>query len=205
MYPTMEMRWFWPDCLPLVVHQWFDHQMPSPPSEREDWYLCLPDTVNLGIKVREGKLEIKKRLIDRGIVSINDRVEGQLEQWVKWGFESSSVIDFTRPSDTWLSVKKARQQQTYILTNTDQIERLEADTDISTTVTQGCNLERVELSVFDQSWVSIGFEAFGHEASVEQTLKRTISHLLKQAEFPSLTSENSCSYPKWLKQLVQQN
>jgi hypothetical protein len=204
MYPTMEMRWFWPDRLPPAVHQWFDHQMPAPTAEREDWYLCLPDTVDLGVKVREGKLEIKKRLLDRGLCTVGDRLEGHLELWVKWGFESSSTINFSNPAGVWLAVQKSRQQQTYILTNTDQIERLDAATDASTSVTQGCNLEWVELSALDQPWVSVCFEAFGNEASVEQTLKRTVSYLLEQASFPSLTGENSCSYPQWLKQLVKQ-
>jgi hypothetical protein len=85
------------------------------------------------------------------------------------------------------------------------VEAIDTSADELTSLTQGCNLERVELSIFNQQWVSVCFEAFGSETSVEQTLERTIIHLLHQNNFPALTGKNSCGYPEWLKQLVKQH
>lgn len=200
MYLTMEMRWFWQE-LPVAIDQWFRHPpLPSTAADREDWYLVLPDTDDVGVKWRQGNLEVKKRLNDRGQQRFGDRLEGHLETWGKWSFESPAAVDLSHPVGVWLAVTKSRQQQTYIVTAGNQVQAI-ADPDKRATITEGCNLELTKLSVLNQPWFSVCFEAFGRAEAIESTLEQVIYHLLNHENFPALALKDAFSYPAWLKQL----
>ncbi|NIV28827.1 MAG: hypothetical protein GWN58_04720, partial [Anaerolineae bacterium] len=64
MYPTLEARWFMRGSIPHEVREWFARGEPAPIHEppRMDHYLRLQRSNALGIKLREGRLEIKQRL-----------------------------------------------------------------------------------------------------------------------------------------------
>ena len=75
MFETTEVRWFhegksWPE-----VEAWFRkgtmHARVEP--FRMDYYLSMPLEEWLGIKVRDGKLEIKRCVHDDGVHSFSDR------------------------------------------------------------------------------------------------------------------------------------
>ena len=204
MYPTLEVRWFVSGQIPEPIHQWFHNGTiaPTPVAEREDWYLCLPGTVNLGIKQREGKLEIKKRTSDCGVCSLSDRVSGQVEQWVKWSFgldAEQSDIGKAAFQGEWIAVQKSRQQKRYEVTPSGTVQAIDSsDSSIST----GCNLELAQLLVFDQPWFSVGFEAFGEMDALEKTLDRVLHKVLADPEFPTVEAEQSMSYPRWLTMLL---
>lgn len=63
MYPTAEVRWFHRGKVPLDVMAWFLrlHGEPEEPGHRVDYYLRLSDADALGIKLRDGRIEIKTR------------------------------------------------------------------------------------------------------------------------------------------------
>ena len=109
MLTTAELRWFARGSLPAEIEHWFeqdqlgDHLAPA--EEREDVYLYLPGCDYLGIKMRQGRLEIKWRKAELGVVGFEDRVEGKAEKWVKWTYRGAKLQQpdsFAYPS--WLSV-----------------------------------------------------------------------------------------------------
>ena len=113
------MRWFYAGKLPVATSNWFEQDAlggeMQPSEEREDIYLYSPGCEYLGIKLRQGRLEIKWRNAELGVVSWGG-VEGKLEKWGKWLCEDSSKESF-RPEvlegKSWISVKKVRSQRLY--------------------------------------------------------------------------------------------
>ena len=60
---TTEVRWFRRGSIPQSVRQWFSTlgRQPEFQPPRLDYYLRLLDGDALGIKIREGKVEVKQR------------------------------------------------------------------------------------------------------------------------------------------------
>ncbi len=121
MLSSTELRWFYPGKLPEAISAWFTAEYLGkalePPEKREDIYLYIAsDCDYMGIKLRQGRLEIKWRKAELGIVNITKGVEGKLESWDKWcedstakNFQPQSVIDKSH----WVRVYKVRQQRKY--------------------------------------------------------------------------------------------
>lgn len=201
MYPTMEVRWFWQGELPWPVRQWFE-SLPgaaSSPDAREDWYLWLPATTDLGIKQRQGKLEIKKRWGDRGIQAFTPTINGRVEHWLKWDFELNHPgrSEMLQADAHWIAVNKIRSQKHYALQGEDQIQAIGSGSEVA----QGCSLEITNLSIDQQHWSSVGLEAFGTELLIEHTLNQVVRTLFDRAEELSFEAQQSFGYPAWLNQV----
>jgi hypothetical protein len=205
MYPTMEVRWFYQGDLPEAIRSWFHSGAiaPSAPQSREDWYLSLPQTDDLGIKLRQGKIEVKKCMGDRGMRSLAHQAEGWVEQWVKWSFDIDADQDFPNillPVNAWVVVQKTRQQMQYRVTAAGEVEAIDLDWAIE----QGCTLELAELSIWHQPWWSLSFEAFGAIDMLEQTLERVTRQVLSTFCESELQAMYSCGYPAWLSERLSQ-
>ena len=99
MLSSTELRWFYPDKLPEAISAWFGAKYLGtalePPEKREDIYLYIAaDCDYMGIKLRQGRLEIKWRKAELGIVNIVKGVEGNLESWNKWLYDDSQAKNF---------------------------------------------------------------------------------------------------------------
>jgi hypothetical protein len=92
----------------MVQHQLGDL---APSEEREDVYLYTPGCEYMGVKLRQGRLEIKWRKAELGNLRFGNQVEGKVEKWGKWLCEDPTQQSF-QPQDvvgkSWVSVKKAR-------------------------------------------------------------------------------------------------
>ena len=84
MYQSLETRWFYRGELPQPVRESFMDGAGDPRFvERIDAYLLMPEVDTVGVKIREGRFEIKARVGPEedaellGIASLLDR-------WVKW-------------------------------------------------------------------------------------------------------------------------
>lgn len=202
-YPTLEARWFLQGQIPEPIAQDF-HQGTIVPTleQREDWYLQLPHNNDLGIKLRENKVEIKKRAANRGTHQLSDQVSGQIEEWVKWSFTSDVENQFFFEqtfNQEWLPVKKSRQQKTFRILNQKPTEVI----DPACPIEQGCNLELATLEIQKQTWFSLGFEAFGERDRLQETFDQVVRHVLKNSQFLTLQAEHSYSYPGWISAVLQ--
>jgi hypothetical protein len=201
--PTTEVRWFHQgDLLPSWL-SWFE-RFPDPGHEepvRIDKYLLINDSDGLGIKIRQGRLEIKQRLGSLGVVQISDHVEGLVEYWMKWSFEVAENEDYLSyldlPGSNWTSVHKRRKLRRYQLRENGQVLPV-SDTLIPP---DSCEVELTEIWSQEQSWWSLAFEAAGEFQSSQDVLMTISRHLIEIEGAPKLTAKNSFGYPKWLVEL----
>jgi hypothetical protein len=205
MFATMEVRWFYEGIVSPEVREWFQQsgQEPEEQPVRIDYYLCLPNADFLGIKLREGRVEIKQRHRQHGVIHFHKRIAGMVEHWRKWSFELAEVNDglsnMVTPASSWIGVSKERKLRRYRMTANQVAVAVTAEEHRD----QGCDLELTTISVGGKDWWSLGFEAFGSEAILQETLLLVAKQVLAVGEPPILDVRDSCSYPKWLAMITQ--
>jgi len=209
MLTTAELRWFYPGTTPAAVKGWFEAEAlgppPSPTESREDLYLEA-DCPDLGLKLREERLELKLRRRQLGAWRISEawappggsRVVGEAGQWSKWSCEDSSgqplLPEAALAQGSWIPVQKARSQRKY------RIKAGHAPIAESGTIgiERGCTLEITALQLQGASWWSLAFEAFGPEADLVDTLQTTVEWAFQTYDGPQLQQQASSAYPAWL-------
>ncbi|MGD2176491.1 MAG: hypothetical protein PVG71_01580 [Anaerolineae bacterium] len=200
MYPTVEVRWFYPGQVPAKVEAWFQQgagRVERPPC-REDHYLRLTDPQALGIKLREGRIEVKKRVREHGVVRFHKRVTGIVEHWRKWGFQLAeahrALSSIAVPTTSWIRVSKERMLRTYRLT----VDKCVVPVSASELPRQGCELELSRVHVAGQDWWTLAFEAFGDESVLQEQFVLVTQHVFAAEESPSLSAPESRGYADWL-------
>ena len=201
MFPSMEVRWFYQGMVPAEVAEWFRSgtSQPEGQSPRVDYYLNLRGTDDLGIKLREGRLEVKQRQHQHGIQRFCEQAAGLVEHWHKWSFELSrgegELSGSLRPISSWVAVQKERLLRKYRATGDDRLVPVPAEEYPE----RGCSVELSALRVEGQDWWSLCFEAFGNEPSLRQTLLLVVEEVLACERMPfQLDAKASYGYPRWL-------
>jgi hypothetical protein len=204
VYPTTEVRWFQAGEIPSRDWKWFKN-CPGPVQNqltRIDYYLPLSFTGDLGVKVREGQLEIKILREKLGVGRLHERVLGDLQCWQKWAFNVEGTDD---PSDNseqpffgWLPVQKSRSLRRYHLDEVGGVVPA-AGEDISP---GSCGLEMTSIQFQGLFWWSLAFETYGLGKDSRSLLKLIAAQLFDIGEPPSLLEVDSMSYPGWLSHLV---
>jgi hypothetical protein len=200
MLPTVEARWFMVGRVPEEAQWWFERSGPVTNAQpRTDSYLRLPGVTSIGIKLREGRFEVKRREIDFGLALLGSRVTGRLGLWRKWSF-TVSVTDPTEvPDDGWINIAKERRLRKYAIDDVTGLTAVDPDSFPE----RGCSVELTEMNVRDVEWWSVGFEAFGpDEARLRSTLELVATTCLDSQDHPALHAENSFDYPEWLADLT---
>lgn len=202
MLSTAEVRWFAQGERPLPVVAWF-RGLEAPLWEEEprvDHYLPLRDTDSVGIKVREGRVEIKRRYRAPRPVHFGGNLSGSLEWWTKWGFdlrEGPQPLETFEDLAAWTAVRKTRMMHGYAIERGTDVVTLSG----ATPPDQGCSVELTQVSVEEQLWWTLGFEAIGELAALEKILQVTVRHVLADADVLKLGLEASFGYPRWLQLL----
>lgn len=201
MWQTAEIRWFHQGNIPADILEWFCQSAPQPdqyPSRTDYYFHLFSCNDTLGIKLREGRVEIKQRTHQHGVIHLHEQVVGAMEAWQKWSFSLSQADDILPVINAsplnWVEVDKARQQQQYQITGNNQIVALSVDTPVE----QGCNLELTQIQVDGKAWWTVGFESFGDESALESNLLLTARHIFAKNRPPRLRMLESYSYPGWL-------
>lgn len=219
-YHSAELRWFLPqenekdrllrwfrgqDQLPLHEEGCYDPKVAIAPfvkreRERADEYLLLPNCDTVGIKQRQGNLEVKALVAGPRPFALNNMI-GRMDQWVKWSFTPSEPIAHPLEieldqSGPWRRVDKTRYLQKYafdsgvIAVSPDQRPNA------------GCNIELTVINVKAnvEAWLTFGFEAFGPPEQVMAVLSESVVHYFAVHGSPPVVLEgsNSLSYPAWL-------
>lgn len=203
MYPTAEARWFFRGPVPLEVEAWFQQGAGRVAQEppRTDRYLHLPDTDDLNIKLREGRLEIKRRVGDADTVCLHERVGGVVEVWHKWSFGLAETgedrVDAVSPDGPWIAVRKERRLRAYRVKRGRQVVALTS----SEPPAEGCELELSTIEAAGQIWWSLAFEAFGDLSALRDNLVLVAQHVLNIREPPALEAGASRGYASWLSEL----
>jgi hypothetical protein len=201
---SAEVRWFFDGSVPKAVIEWFGRGDVPPENEstREDVYLNMPGNDDLGIKLREGKLEIKRRKSHPNSERLCPNVEGRIEEWVKRGFnpDSGNNGEFSKlftPDGTWISVKKTRRLKKYEVTTKGDVNAV----DPAKLIEQGCTFELTEIKVHGHPWWSLGFESFGKAnrvGNLRLVCKQVLSGEDLPKDFRGMEAKDSYGYPTWL-------
>jgi hypothetical protein len=205
MFTTWEMRWFYPGIPPATVEHWFFADCPGEllgtPDEREDVYLyTTPVCEYLGVKLRQGKLEVKWRKAELGVIQIGQNCQTKLEKWVKWVCDDPSATNMTPVSvldnGAWISVKKNRSQRIYKI-NIDSDKEIQL-LPIQQPIDEACALEFTKLNINGNDWWTVAFEVFGEDISLMDMLFPVSDLILKSYPEADLQAQNSFAYPRWL-------
>lgn len=198
---SAEIRWFIKGKIPPTIFDWFiglnDNYINQP--ERTDHYLLLQSDDTLGIKLREGRIEIKQRTNQIGNITPGENVAGIAEKWRKWSFElneANQILSNELIKNEWCSVSKTRIMVNYGISQDNIVAQKE-----EVIYKNGCLTEITSLKIKNENWWTFGLEAYGEENRLLDNLV-LISHLiLNDKSNIRLTLHDSLSYPSWLKRI----
>ena len=209
----LEVRWFSKNIgYYESVYKWFTSDDQIFEKEiRKDQYLFLPNSEDIGIKLRSWKdnshtklpkLEIKwRKKKNTNLDILNNRISGTLEEWVKWSWilthhpESTDyLIDFfsTVPNGPGIEVKKYRTIKKYnYIDLSKSIERINTNSG-----EEGLQCEVTKINCNNKIEWSIGFEEICIKSN-ELKFLDAVKKLLKDFQI-ILKNVDSYGYPKWL-------
>ena len=206
MFATTEVRWFYQGAVPPAVWRWFAapgrEVAETPP--RIDYYLRILDGDGLGIKLREGRIEVKQRYAQQGVVRFG-QCAGHVEQWRKWSFpvaEANRILaELGDGISSWIGIHKQRKVRIFQVLDDTVVEG-----SANILLGQGCAWEVAQVGVEKTAvqWWSVGFEAFGEAAGQGEMMKVIAEHILSIDKAPVLELKDSYSYPKWLQGVFKQ-
>lgn len=195
MRTTKEIRWFFnkPNS---HVEEWFQNynlKFSNNP-ERADNYLEV-DNDEIGIKLRQGDLEIKKRLSQPRARTRLFEMIGYYEQWIKWNFPVDSLNDdILQVTDIkncdWIQVVKNRLL-VQIRDDKGNLKVLPASEHLN----HGCQLEYSKIKVNNKHiYYTLCFEWFG--GNQMKFNPDFIKGLIGDSKFKI---KDSMGYPEFLK------
>jgi hypothetical protein len=170
---TSEFRVFSTDILSL--YNLYFNVMPrgigNQEDLRKDAYLNCRNDKN-GIKIREGNLEIK---VQSG--HHNDRDFGNIQQWIKWRFDSEdsldNMVDSTLLKSGWITIIKHRKIKRYAY-NHGQLHYFEKEMECPKGV--GIEFTEVQVPEFGIHVGTMGIEAFS-ENDNREILRKALIHI----------------------------
>jgi hypothetical protein len=200
---SLELRWFFDESLSKSVEEWFRKSLPdseiSDANKRDDTYLLQPSLEDFGIKLREGKLEIKWREFAEPHQAAYG-ISGQIERWHKWdwsdakGPTNEDVAAFCIPAGPWITVEKARRQRKY------RWESGFVPASPKEILSNGVAVEITELTLQTRRYSSVLIESFAPELSSQrQLLMAGLEYLWRDYPKPMPPQQCSYGYPRWLR------
>lgn len=181
MYKTKEIRWFFEGENKHVLN-WFDNRQKNVFDKRKDFYLHLKND-DIGVKLRDGNIEIKHRVRERARGCLYPEVTGYFENWVKWSFGAedkdplyTQVLNGNHGQ--WIEITKER----FAVVVTEENGKRIIDSQLQD-VEYGCQIEYTKVHLLGGEWHTFGLEWFGETClelesnfmtEILQTLSQTI-------------------------------
>ena len=225
MVYTLELRWFLEGPIPPDVETWFARKDPRDEGKRTDTYLLNDrkggpyrekDLSEVGVKLREKKLQFKWRVSREAFSGLDGRVTGVAEGWKKWSRKylekSEKIVDevFREESNTsCLRIEKHRRACEFSIDARIGKWALSREKHLEEGI-------RVELTKVDSlardnasprsSW-TIGLDVYANQNEGDM-LQQGFEHVF--SDYPTsnelLVRENSYSYPQFVaRELSRQN
>lgn len=185
---SLEARWILPGRLESAVAGWLE-RFPGEAEIREDRYLIDRHQHGISAKVRAGTaFEVKVHQGSPGVLKVAGGTLGRMEYWRKWSFPCDRVCLGDAGSADWLPVRKRRRISRFSLTGGET----------------GCAVELAEVSVREQDWWSLGFEATGPDDLLRGEFEAVMAHVFARPapDGVEFGLDNSRSYAEWLRDPV---
>jgi hypothetical protein len=201
-----------PGSPPPEVRRWFRRgslwvEQPA----RVDEYLLFPGCTSVGIKMRQGLLEVKALSGEAEIATYPGGAGGYRESWVKWSRPAAGVEGAENgprlPGEAWVSLSKRRTLREFSL---DGVDAAAVPFEVDAGVVRpraGAAMEITELRVLPEArdsspasvWWTLAFEGFDAAGETTACLDRVARHVLAAEPSPlPLDVADSASYAAWL-------
>jgi len=215
MVQSTEIRWFFPEAELTSCEGLFPKAAPHDrmnwQETRTDIYRVIPGVDITGLKVRgNGGLELKAlRAAPEDFPwkpegdFATEVTLGRTDSWVKWELPEAGGQKVMADARE-IHVRKVRWIRKFSAER-GQLRSVYAHGPGSRPAS-GCNLERTELTVGQERWLSLGFEAFGEPERTRSILNEAVQFVMAQAtetEILCLMAARSESYPVWLDTYVK--
>lgn len=220
-FPSLEVRWFLDgeaEAHPELL-DWFLHSRPvarhghiAEPrwqgrlNDEPDLYLLLPGSDDMGVKWREGALQLKGRVASLGTEVFAGRHYGHAQRWLKWSY--GELPDgyrrlFAREADVQcVEVHKTRLlRHMQLNTFTGAADEMA----IGAPIDRGLSVELARLVVAGRAYTSLCFEAFPDDSGMDTAFNAVVNAFLAELDSPALEADKSCGYPGWLAMLTRQS
>ena len=217
---TLEVRWFFDgksDQQASLKH-WFETATPIPRApgvgppvrtgrfdDQPDIYLLVPGSGDMGIKWREGFLQIKGRVFSPGTQVFCERHQGKMERWVKWSYANVPAAYrrlFAAGKETGLVTVSVRKVRALRKVRLDTLTGRAREVDAKTFVDRGLVFELTDLEVAGKAYCSLAFEGFPYDAAMDVSFAKTVEAFLDGLTELNLIAAHSRSYPAWLDDMV---
>ena len=200
---TAEIRWFIPGRGFGKVLEWLRAKeglyQEEPP--RTDLYLKFPGGHDLGVKLRQGRIELKKKLIHHGQYD-REGISGKIESWIKWSIVGEEGLspgnDIFGDATHWLPIQKTRYLKKHAISG-DKLSPFPREGFPE----KGIAIELSVLEALGQDWWTFGLECFGNTGEVHPDLTKHLHHLTEGFPVGILSAEQSMGYPEWIGQIIK--
>lgn len=213
MFSSHEVRWFLEGSIERhpALKNWVEDGATTPRwvgrlGGKADEYIVVPGSGDMGIKWREGQLQIKGLESSLGTQVFSGHHEGKVERWIKWSYDGKSIEDAfghwfskTQAGPRVVEVFKSRCLRKLRLNPfTHGLVEVEANSSIE----RGGCLEVTDLRVGADAWCSVAFEAFPDDSAMHGDFTAFVNVFLEKLQDVRLLESNSMSYPAWLQTLA---
>lgn len=195
-FESFEIRWFTKGALPV---RWMDAHRSlgyggTIFEERTDRYLRFRTTDDLGVKIRDGRLEIKQRLTAPNVRTLPIHSPPVPERWMKYSWESPAVGQLHFSRSAWRDVFKRRRLVTLAPEHNGNYQLLpQSDR-------AGIQIELTELTDVDKAaWWTIGFECGTCLAFTALYFLEQVRFFLRFFPLAELNDSVITGYPGWLR------
>jgi hypothetical protein len=211
-----EVRWFFEGKAHQheALKRWFETIAPMqkspgvrPPvwqsrlKDQPDVYLLVPGSDDMGIKWREGELQIKGRVSSLGTQVFCGRHQGIVERWIKWSYAhipASYQRLFVAGKETGLVTAAVRKTRAVRKVRLDTLTGTAEEVEAQTGVDRGLGVELTELEVAGKAYCSLAFEAFPNDSTMDTAFTEAVEAFVDGLTACDLTAASSQSYPAFL-------
>lgn len=212
-FASIETRWFFDgaaDHQPQL-RQWFESSAPFPRRRdvgkpqwqdrtggQPDVYLLMRGCSDMGVKWREGSLQIKGRVADLGARRFSARHEGRVQRWVKWTYTQIPAAYralFETGSRRGLETASVYKTRGLRLVSLDSGTPEEVAA--GTVLGRGVGFEMTDILLDGERCCSIAFEAFPDDATTAGGFDAVVAGFVRELAV-TLPIDASKSYPDWL-------
>lgn len=213
-FASREVRWFFEGPLSdhSALEEWFRKCEPfgklpgvNAPAwqprldDAPDVYLLLPGHEDMGIKWREGLLQVKGLVASLGEQVFCGRHSGIVERWIKWSYGDlpAACADlFGSPGIETAAIHKIRLVR---LVDLELQEPVEVDS--GTNLAVGMAVELTRIVARNHEHCSLGFETFPDQRVTDAVFHGTVEAFLASLDAVRLDVNRSLSYSAWLDRL----
>lgn len=169
-----------------------------------DVHLVIPGASDMGVKWREGLLQVKGRMNAVRTQRFCGRFHGRVERWVKWSYDDLSAFYrtvFAAPPRGIVTVPVRTERKVRKVRLDPRTGRGE-EVAPATRVEHGMTVELTDIEVNGTTFCSLGFEAFPADSSLPEAFIRAVDDCLTSLRVVNLAAANSQSFPAWLATLT---